>query len=96
MASDSLDHFHCTDEQAPAMLTSVFAAETPVVKLSVALMNAEAIVHRHYAHARNNFYPSYARDYSTTYEKKKDEGFCSCFCNRSRRSTITFRYIRQL
>jgi len=94
MASDSLDHFHCTDEQALAMLTSVFAAETPVVKLSVALINAEAIVYRHYAHTRNNFYPSYARDYSTIYEKKTDEGFRSCFCNRSRRSTITFRYIR--
>lgn len=35
MISDSLDHFHCTDEHAPAMLTSVCATEeTPVVKLS--------------------------------------------------------------
>lgn len=37
MASDSLDHFHCTDEQAPTMLTSAFAADSYVVKLSVAL-----------------------------------------------------------
>lgn len=40
MASDLLDHFHCTDEQAPAMLTSAFARETSVVKLSAAAVEA--------------------------------------------------------